>query len=987
MALFGLPLASLILGVPLGVDLAYLNAAANKTGTSGTSQIAASGIRLELIQALKEEYAAFAAIDRAVVEQALKDEKETWENELYKEEDPTLGSRALGALGTLIAAPVALPVAAAAYGTRKLIALIKSRAAAKRAAAEAATAAGAPNAGALVIKADAAAKVAAAAEAEGKAAETDSGKAAGLLAKLKDWFKSNPEYNADGDIQAPVNNPFVNPAAPEAAAPAAASANMFGPPTGSAAEVNPFAPPPDPSMNWANGPAAPASGFSTPGASADVAPAAAAVDDENPFLAEAAPAAAPAAPAARGLFSFLSRPGASVAPAPVDAAAAALPAAPAPVDPEAAAALEAERARLVAEAAAQKKLDDLWAAVRDPVLWKGGFFRRGASGEALYDAVPSETRKFARDPASRNTLLAEAAANLNVPAFKFLVVQDDMAPLITLESNAGTVFQIVLKAPASREILKGNRKIAALGTLRSNVYGVRGGGKHRRRKTSRKMKGGANDREEIATALVARAKQRLFLGDTTICLAVAAALDTNVADKDPVYAMYKELSKVCPSAEAPAPAAAPAAAAPVAAAPLFALPSQPPPQGERVSAFQSAPLLPLPLLPAPPPAAALPPPPPPAAPAFVAPAPSAEPAAPAAPAAPAPSPAVAASVGFDISKVPRRALNEMVKEKTEAVRFADRKRAAAAEAAAAKVSGAPISFEVFTLLDYEDKLGWKENEVKRKSYTGPNGRDEIDVYDYKFLPTEAEKIQILQRQADADAPEARQEQEVLDARNAAVIANLQNQAAADASAAEKEKQLTEAGNAAENQRAASALAAVVPSAAAALANGVPLPPGPSSVKAPVPAAVVPEGALAAQTPSQASSTPTPAASAAEICSPTAYLEKRTALISALESKANFARIPSLWKEFVDTCLLGNSPPMPVALEWAAALQNPAKQRAALENLVATLKKMDVLNDGLEAEIIQRWTNSSGGKRRRRKTPKRRRVGKARNSTFRRHRKH
>jgi hypothetical protein len=148
--------------------------------------------------------------------------------------------------------------------------------------------------------------------------------------------------------------------------------------------------------------------------------------------------------------------------------------------------------------------------------------------------------------------------------------------------------------------------------------------------------------------------------------------------------------------------------------------------------------------------------------------------------------------------------------------------------------------------------------------------------------------------------------------------------------------------------------------------------------------VVPEGALAAQTPSQPLSTPTPAAAAVETCSPTAYLEKRTALIQALESKANFARIPSLWKEFVDTCLLGNSPPMPVALEWAAAGQNPAKQRAALENLVATLKKMKVLNDDLEKEIIQRWESSRGGKRRRRTTPKRRRV---RNSTFRRHRKH
>jgi hypothetical protein len=168
-----------------------------------------------------------------------------------------------------------------------------------------------------------------------------------------------------------------------------------------------------------------------------------------------------------------------------------------------------------------------------------------------------------------------------------------------------------------------------------------------------------------------------------------------------------------------------------------------------------------------------------------------------------------------------------------------------------------------------------------------------------------------------------------------------------------------------------------------LVNGVPQPPDTSSVKAPFPAAV-PGEALAAQTPSQPLSAPTPAASAVETCSPTTYLEKRTALIQALESKTNFARVPSLWKEFVDTCLLGNSPPMPVALEWATAGQDPAKQRAALVNLVATLKKMKVLNDDLEKEIIERWSKTSGGKRRRRMTPKRRRV---RNSTFRRHRKH
>lgn len=122
MALFGLPLASLILGVPLGVDLAYLNAA-SKTDTSGTSQIVASGIRLELSQALKAEYAAFAEADKAVIAKALEEEMETWKAERPKEEDPTLGSRAIGALGAVIAAPITLPVAAVSLGVRGAISL------------------------------------------------------------------------------------------------------------------------------------------------------------------------------------------------------------------------------------------------------------------------------------------------------------------------------------------------------------------------------------------------------------------------------------------------------------------------------------------------------------------------------------------------------------------------------------------------------------------------------------------------------------------------------------------------------------------------------------------------------------------------------------------------------------------------------------------------------------------------------------------------
>lgn len=117
MAFLGLPFASLILGVPLGVNLAYLSAA-SKTDASGTSQIVASGIRLELGQALKAEYAAFAEADKAVIAKALEEEMDTWKAERPKEEDPTLGSRALGALGTVIAAPITLPVAAVSLGVR-----------------------------------------------------------------------------------------------------------------------------------------------------------------------------------------------------------------------------------------------------------------------------------------------------------------------------------------------------------------------------------------------------------------------------------------------------------------------------------------------------------------------------------------------------------------------------------------------------------------------------------------------------------------------------------------------------------------------------------------------------------------------------------------------------------------------------------------------------------------------------------------------------
>ena len=141
--------------------------------------------------------------------------------------------------------------------------------------------------------------------------------------------------------------------------------------------------------------------------------------------------------------------------------------------------------------------------------------------------------------------------------------------------------------------------------------------------------------------------------------------------------------------------------------------------------------------------------------------------------------------------------------------------------------------------------------------------------------------------------------------------------------------------------------------------------------------VAEEKSLAAQAPSQTSSEPTPDAKSQETCEPTVYLERRKALIDALENRARFRQIPRLWSKFVDNCLQGDSPPMPLSREWRAAGQDVVKQKAALVNLVATLKTMGVLDDTLEDKIVSNWMTELGGRRRR----------KARNSTFRRHRKH
>ena len=97
-------IAPVLLNLSLGGVLAYLYAQ-SKEGANGTSQMAASGVRLELIRALREEYAAFAEADKARIAKALNDEMSDWKNDLPKPEDPTIGSRAIGALGTVIASP------------------------------------------------------------------------------------------------------------------------------------------------------------------------------------------------------------------------------------------------------------------------------------------------------------------------------------------------------------------------------------------------------------------------------------------------------------------------------------------------------------------------------------------------------------------------------------------------------------------------------------------------------------------------------------------------------------------------------------------------------------------------------------------------------------------------------------------------------------------------------------------------------------------
>ena len=76
-----IPFASLLVqAVPLGV-LGYLYAA-GKRGENGTTPMAESGVRAELIQALKAEYAAFAEADRAAITKALADEMTTWKTDL-----------------------------------------------------------------------------------------------------------------------------------------------------------------------------------------------------------------------------------------------------------------------------------------------------------------------------------------------------------------------------------------------------------------------------------------------------------------------------------------------------------------------------------------------------------------------------------------------------------------------------------------------------------------------------------------------------------------------------------------------------------------------------------------------------------------------------------------------------------------------------------------------------------------------------------------
>jgi hypothetical protein len=418
---------------------------------------------------------------------------------------------------------------------------------------------------------------------------------------------------------------------------------------------------------------------------------------------------------------------------------------------------------------------------------------------------------------------------------------------------------------------------------------------------------------------------------------------------------------------------------------------------------------------APQPAAALSPPPPPAAPAFGA------PAAPAADVSPRREgeTAIAYLARLRQEERDKKISDDSARRKQEAAAAAVAKaEAEAAQAAAdavvveaAKSNNEPISYEVYKRL--KDKTGWKENNEVRRETNQYDGLESV-FHDYKFLPMEAEKAQMLQGQevrAAGDAP-AEDPEEVARRQRALAAAmatgrllpamSVQNgvsptAAQVAASAAAVPTPFAESPAAPGDPYGAPLLPiplaapaappaapAAAPAASASLFSGVPLPPGPSSVKAPLqaaPAAAPEPEAAAALNPASEVSPPVNNLQ----CDPKAYAVNRQALLDALEHPNKNADIGKLWTAFLDACTMGNSPSVELSRRWLLAKDLNAK-KLVIADLVATLRyKMDVLSPELEAKILAEWRKSGG--RRRRTTPKRKRVRKARNSTFRRHRKH
>jgi hypothetical protein len=311
------------------------------------------------------------------------------------------------------------------------------------------------------------------------------------------------------------------------------------------------------------------------------------------------------------------------------------------------------------------------------------------------------------------------------------------------------------------------------------------------------------------------------------------------------------------------------------------------------------------------------------------------------------------------------------REKAAAAAWGARGLKAKVDANAAKAKGEAISYDTWRLLSPEDRVGWKQNEFQYTDRSGPNGRDENDIYDYKFNPTDAEKIQIAERQAAADVSEAEREAQLKATGEAEKIRELQELEAAAAEEEQMEAQLKATGEAAgapsraaEAARAASALAAVAPYAMSALNSATP---------------DVLANSIAAAAPAAASSAPLDGG----VCDNQVYRDEREKLIAAL-SKRKVGDIADTWAKMLQAC--GDLTPPPKSLTAFREAKTRDEQAQAVINVILSLVANKTITQEKANELLAAKPVTAG-KRRRRKTPKRRRARKARNSTFRRHRKH